>query len=195
MVAEMGPLTAFHLSVVPASSNGLARAVQMDLIRLRMTDVEVVHLYRNHVICSTTALVQGSYLGPRRIATVAKEQAWAPGAAQAAASMCRWRLARVGGVPKAGPPHVMAGAMPVFASTVALRLIRAIQPVRVTLPLAAFRRFSACVAMRLLPELTGVPRSVTGRLAFTALPPAVMSLAADAASLGSLDLITVLVGL
>ena len=89
MVAEMGPLTAFHLSVGPASKRGLTRWVHSVLMRLRMTEDAVIHLYRNHVICSTTALVQGSYFGPSLMATVASEHAWAPGAALAEASM--WR--------------------------------------------------------------------------------------------------------
>ena len=66
-------------------------------MRFRITEVEVTHLNRNQVICSTTALVQGSYFGHSLIATVASEQAWAPGAALAEASIWRWRLARVGG--------------------------------------------------------------------------------------------------
>ena len=97
MVADMGPLTAFHLSLGPASKMGLTRWVHNVLMRLRITEDAVTHSYRNHVICSTTSLVQGSYFGPNLIATVASEQAWAPGAALAKANMWRWRLARVGG--------------------------------------------------------------------------------------------------
>ena len=108
IVADMGPLTAFHLSLGPSltlgratdgmpSKMGLTRLVQSPLMRFLMTEVELTHLKRNQVICSITALVQGSYFGPNLIATVASEQAWAPGAAMAEASMWRWRLARVGG--------------------------------------------------------------------------------------------------
>ena len=145
--------------------------------------------------CSTTALVQGSYLGPSLMATVASEHACAPGAALAEASIWRWRLAREGGVPKAGPPHVMAGVMPVLAKIVALLFIFVMYLARAVRPLAAARRLLACVAMRLLPELTGVPRSVTGEFAFTAVPLAVMRLAAWQARALSLALITVFVAL
>ena len=89
------------------------------------------------------------------MATVANEHACAPGAALAEASIWRWRLAREGGVPKAGPPHVMAGVMPVLAKIVALLFIFVMYLARAVRPLAAARRLLACVAMRLLPELTG----------------------------------------
>ena len=94
-----------------------------------------------------------------------------------------------GGVPKAGPPQVIAGVI------VALRFILAINLARAVRPVAAARRLLACVAMRLLPELTGVPRSVTGALALTAVPLAVMRLAAWLARALSLALMTVLVAL
>ncbi len=94
MVADMGPLTAFHLWTGPASKMGRALAVQMVLMRLRMQEVETVHLYTNQVICSTTARVQGSYLGPSLMATVARGHPCAPVAPLAAARMLRWRLAR-----------------------------------------------------------------------------------------------------
>ena len=72
----------------------------------------------------------------------------------------------------------MAGVMPVLAKIVALLFIFVMYLARAVRPLAAARRLLACVAMRLLPELTGVPRSVTGAFAFTAVPLAVMRLAA-----------------
>ena len=129
------------------------------------------------------------------MATVANEQAWAPGAALAEASMWRWRLARVGGVPKAGPPQVIAGVIRVLARVVALRFILAMNLARAVRPFAAARRLLACVAMRLFPELTGLPRSVTGALALTAVPLAVMRLAAWLARALSLALMTVLAAL
>ena len=109
--------------------------------------------------------------------------------------MWRWRLARVGGVPKAVPPQVMAGVMPVLAKIVALRFILAMNFARAARPFAAARRLLACVAMRLLPELTGVPRSVTGALALTAVPLAVIRLAARLARALPRALMTVLVEL
>ena len=44
MVAEMGPLTAFHLSLGPASNRGLARWVQSALMRFRITEEAVTHV-------------------------------------------------------------------------------------------------------------------------------------------------------
>ena len=44
MVAEMGPLTAFHLSFGPASKRGLTRWVQSVLMRFRMTEEAVTHV-------------------------------------------------------------------------------------------------------------------------------------------------------
>ena len=83
---------------------GLARMVHRVLMRFRITEVDVVHQSRNQVICSTTALVQGSYFGPSLMATVASEHVLAPGAALAEASMWRWRLAREGGCQRQGLP-------------------------------------------------------------------------------------------
>ena len=100
-----------------------------------------------------------------------------------------------GGVPKAGPPHVMAGVMPVLARIVALLFTLVMNLARAARPFAAARRLLACEAMRLLPELTGVPRSVTGALALTAVPLAVIRLAAWQARALSLALMTVFVAL
>ena len=90
------------------------------------------------------------------------------------------------------PPQVMAEAMPVLASTTALRLRPARYFVLAVRPLAPVSRFSACVAMRLLPVPTGVPKSVTGRFALAAVARLVMRAVALPANLASRALITFL---
>ena len=98
-------------------------------------------------------------------------------------------------MPNAGPPHVIAGQIPVLARMVARLLRRAIHFALDVLPFAAANRLLACVAILLLPVLTGVPRSVTGKFAFTAVPRSVILAAACAASLADLALTTVFVTL
>ena len=128
-------------------------------MRLRSRAVLVIQVLTNQVICSTTDRVHGSNLGPSRIAIVARGHPLPPGAAQADARTCRCLSARLGRVPKAGPPQVMAGMGPVLTSTVALRLREASHLTRALRPLAEDKRFRAWLASRRVPQLTGVPRS------------------------------------
>ena len=143
---------------------------QCKRMRVRMAESVVVHVVINYVACSTIALVHGSYSGPSQMATVAKGQPLPPEAALAALSILLCFAARLGGVPKAGPPHVMAGRIRVLVRTNPFRFLLVSHLTRELRPLADTRRFLACVARRLVPQLAGVPRSTTGRLALTNVP-------------------------
>ena len=152
----------------------------------------MVQVLTNQEICSTTDRVHGSNLGPSRMAIVARGHPLLPGAEQADARTCRCLSARLGGVPKAGPPHVMAGMRPVLMSTVALRLREASHLTWELRPLAEDSRLRAWVASRRVPQLTGVPKSTTGTLALTTVPRSASCLTALLARALSLLRTTVL---
>ena len=104
------------------------------------------------------------------MAIVAIGQALPPGGEHADAIAFLCRLANDGGVPKAGPPQVIAGTRPVLTMCKAFLFFLTSHPVRLRLASVPRKRFWAEVATLDFPDPTGVPRSMTGRLALTISP-------------------------
>ena len=104
------------------------------------------------------------------MAIVAIGQALSPAGEHADAIAFLCRLASDGGVPKDGPPHVIAGTRPVLTMCNAFLFFLTNHLVRLRLASVPRKRLWAEVATLAFPVPTGVPRSMTGRLALTSSP-------------------------